>query len=144
MALPLTPVERTCTLLLSDLFLDGDPTYHYDHVARQLDELPTLISEIENFLWGEVYPVLIWNLLDTTGQWGMFFEDQVCDPINARRLANPVYRILIYIGDRTLWVLLSFFIRSSWKEVQSRLVERRASPDSHGDVPGPELSIKHD
>ena len=85
MATPLTPVERTCALLLSDLFLDGDPTCHYDYMVRELDELPMLISEIEDFLWGEVYPVLIWNLVACAGQWGAFDEDQVWQLIEQRR-----------------------------------------------------------
>jgi hypothetical protein len=48
--------RRTCATL-SDFFLDTMLTSsELEYIARDLDELPILISEIEKFLWDEVLP----------------------------------------------------------------------------------------
>lgn len=55
---------------LSDLFLDtelDDTTYQY--IARTINESDFTLSEIEQILWYEVYPVLSNNLRSVAGVW---------------------------------------------------------------------------
>jgi len=118
----LTPPERACALSLSDLFLDaGLQDWQLQAVAEELAELPLQLEEIEAFLWKEVFPVLIWNLVAHVGQWGGFTEEEVCDPIDARR-ANRFFAFLAPITSRIQSVLWSGMIVPRWEDVKQRLV----------------------
>lgn len=66
----LTPAERDCCDCLSYMFLDTqlDPTL-YDVIARDLHRSDLTLAEIHHLFWYDVYPVLIWNLVQIAGEW---------------------------------------------------------------------------
>ena len=55
---------------LSDLFLDTEiDELTYKYIARTVEESNLILSEVENILWHEVYPVLEGNLRSVAGVW---------------------------------------------------------------------------
>ena len=55
---------------LSDLFLDTEINeVNYQYIARIVSESSLSLTEIENILWHEVYPVLESNLRSVAGVW---------------------------------------------------------------------------
>src|SRR5216684_1908558 len=71
---------------LSKLFLDDElQPSDFERIAQILTESPYLLEEIEDILYGEVYPVCIWNLLSVAGEWGMFDGDRLQAAILRRK-----------------------------------------------------------
>ena len=55
---------------LSDLFLDTEiEDFTFKYIARTISESGLSLSEVEEILWYEVYPVLESNLRSVTGVW---------------------------------------------------------------------------
>ncbi|BFM21346.1 DUF7079 family protein [Gilvimarinus japonicus] len=55
---------------LSDLFLDTEiEDYVFKYIARTISECELSLSETEEILWYEVYPVLEGNLRSVAGVW---------------------------------------------------------------------------
>jgi hypothetical protein len=97
----LTPAERMCCTLLSELFLDIMLTPHdYFLIARRLRELDLPIDTIEHMLRYEIFPVLWTNFLNITGEWGGWDEDWLVDQVEKWR-ENPGN--LLYRGWLWLW-----------------------------------------
>jgi len=77
------PTERACALTLSNLFLDGTlPEWQRNGMARDLANLPFNIDQIESFLWNDVYPALIWNLIAYTGSQHCDFTSFILSPVD--------------------------------------------------------------
>lgn len=58
---------------LSDLFLDTElQQYHFDGMARAVADSPYSLSEIEEILIRELYPVCMPVLMSLTGEWAGF------------------------------------------------------------------------
>ena len=73
-----TQIEARLPLwrVLSDLFLDTElQNYHYEHIAEVVLESNFKPSEVQRFLWDEVFPALADNLRIATGEWGAFEDD---------------------------------------------------------------------
>ncbi|KAF2176973.1 hypothetical protein K469DRAFT_697607 [Zopfia rhizophila CBS 207.26] len=118
----LTADERSCCRLLSELFLDIElEDLVYGYVATSLRELALSLDQIEHIFWYDVYPVLIYNIAITAGEWIQFDTDWLCGEIEARRaktLPNAVRSALIPIS----WGLWSGMVSELWDEVKKRFV----------------------
>ncbi|KAF2175848.1 hypothetical protein K469DRAFT_679412 [Zopfia rhizophila CBS 207.26] len=134
----LTADERSCCHLLSELFLDivlEDDDYKY--VATGLRELALSLDQIEHMFWYEVYPILIYNIAITAGEWIQFDMDWLCGEIETRRaktLLNAIRTSWLPIS----WGLWSGMVSKLWDEVkkrylqlQERSLQRTAIPFSH-------------
>ena len=97
----LTPAERTCCTLLSELFLDiGLGPHNYFLIARWLRKLDLPIDSIEHMLRYEIFPVLWTNFLNITGEWAGWDEDWLVDQVEKWR-ENPGN--FFYRGWLWLW-----------------------------------------
>ncbi|KAF1828959.1 hypothetical protein BDW02DRAFT_602956 [Decorospora gaudefroyi] len=77
---PLTAPERTACYLLSEIFLDTEVEDVFrQSIARKLYDLPLTLKEIDTLFWFDVYPALIWNLVEPAGAWVDFGEEYVCN-----------------------------------------------------------------
>ena len=97
----LTPAEKKCCTLLSELFLDIWLGPH-DHflIARGLRKLDLPVDTIEHMLHYEVFPVLWTNFLCTAGEWGGWDEDWLADQVEKWRKSAGN---LLYMGWVWLW-----------------------------------------
>lgn len=76
---------------LSDLFLDteiSDTTYEY--IARTIEESGLSLTEAENILWYEVYPVLEKNLRSITGVWDGWSDAWLLEHLTRKCFAGPI------------------------------------------------------
>jgi hypothetical protein len=69
------PGRRLAWDALSDLFLDTDVSLFRDGRVQSLSALPYTISELEQILADEVFPVCKYNLISVAGVWSGFNED---------------------------------------------------------------------
>jgi hypothetical protein len=118
----LSPSERTCCYLLSDLFLDTElQDFSMEYIVRELHQLPLSLQHIENLFWHDVYPVLIYNLASVAGEWMYFEEDEVCQAIELRR-ANKLSMTMKWLWVPVTWVLWSGKVEPDWAEIKKKLV----------------------
>lgn len=95
---PMTLVERSCAWELSDLFLDTKIQGHeLDEIILKFFQLPREFCDIEAVFWDDIFPTMIWNLAFISGEWCVFSEEEVCDPINNTRASY----VWLYLGPFT-------------------------------------------
>ncbi|CAK0745923.1 conserved hypothetical protein [Gammaproteobacteria bacterium] len=82
--------RRAAWEALSDLFLDTDVSLSRSWRIEMLAELPYTISELEQILIDEIYPICKYNLLSVAGQWAGFDSGWLEEKI-LRRLASPLH-----------------------------------------------------
>jgi hypothetical protein len=115
-----TTDERSCCRLLSELFLDLEPADDdYDYIVTGLRKLSLSLDQIEHMFWYDVYPVLIYNIAITAGEWCEFDIDWLCGEIEKRRaktLLNTIRSALLPIT----WGLFSGKVSDFWDEVKKR------------------------
>lgn len=95
---------------LSELFLDTElQPADFQRLGRTLAASSYKLDEIEEILYGEVYPVCIWNLRCVAGEWAGFDSDSLQEAIlNYQRSWFKVPRFL-QMGH---WM-----IRKPWREI---------------------------
>jgi len=76
---------------LSDLFLDTEITdTTYEYIARTIDESGLSLTEAENILWYEVYPVLEKNLRSMTGVWDGWSDAWLLEHLSKRSFTGAI------------------------------------------------------
>jgi len=93
---------------LSDLFLDtdiGDLTFNY--IARTVIESKLSVSEVEEILWYEVYPVLESNLRNVAGNWEGWTDEWLLQNLPAPIRPNVIHGESLIIKE----------IKRCWQEV---------------------------
>lgn len=84
-------------LSLSDLFLDTEiEDYVFKNIARTVSECGLSLSEAEEILWYEVYPVLEGNLRSVAGVWEGWSDSWL-----VQNLPAPV-RLIAIDGDTSI------------------------------------------
>jgi hypothetical protein len=107
---------------LSDLFLDDElQPSDFEHIAQTLAASPYLLEEIENTLYGEVYPICIWNMLSVAGEWGMFDGDRLQAAILRRQQRWVKIPRFLQMGR---WM-----VRKPWQQIKKLIQERRERVD---------------
>ena len=97
-------------IALSDLFLDIElQDYQHVHIAKAMVESPYTLTEIEEILMLEVFPVCIANLQSVAGDWNGFFADWVCKSIVSTKRPNIYSR---WVNQRNFWM-----IKDDWEEI---------------------------
>ncbi|MBB1362544.1 hypothetical protein H5125_10310 [Shewanella sp. SR44-4] len=82
---------------LSDLFLDTEiEDYVFKNIARTVSECGLSLSEAEEILWYEVYPVLEGNLRSVAGVWEGWSDSWL-----VQNLPAPV-RLIAIDGDTSI------------------------------------------
>ena len=107
---------------LSDLFLDtelGEP--HLRHIARVVAASGYTEAEVEEILYGEVFPVCIWNMRSVAGEWAGFDVDW----LQGRILANAGR---FWKGWR-LYQPSRWMIRDDWQKVVAFVMELQSGAD---------------
>jgi len=70
---------------LSTLFLDTEiDDTDFAFIARVIAETDYSISEVQNILWGEVFPVLKANLISVAGEWAGWTDEWLVENITPR------------------------------------------------------------
>ncbi|KAF1835629.1 hypothetical protein BDW02DRAFT_597119 [Decorospora gaudefroyi] len=126
----LTPSERQACHEMSELFLDTEITEDdIDRIAKELCDLPwpteTRIEEFEKLFWEDLFMTRIWNLaqLAQSGEWGFFYEDEVCDDIeHYRRQRSSFGWFMKAVLLRLNWLLWGNRVYSLWHQLKARLV----------------------
>ncbi|KAH8726896.1 hypothetical protein GQ44DRAFT_142065 [Phaeosphaeriaceae sp. PMI808] len=119
----LTTDERSCCRFLSELFLDVEPEDDdYNYVTTGLRELSLSLDQIEHIFWYDVYPVLIYNIAITAGEWIRFDMDWLYGEIEARRAKTPLNAIRSALLPIS-WVLFSGSVSGLWDEVKKRYLQ---------------------
>lgn len=70
---------------LSDLYLDTDVTFSYDHIVRTLAASPYPLNALHEMLMYDVHPALYMNLMSVAGEWAGFDETWLLERIEAVR-----------------------------------------------------------
>jgi len=97
-------------IALSDLFLDTElQEYNYVHIAKTMSESPYTLTEVEDILMMEVFPVCIANLHSVAGEWSGFYENWVCKSIISAKRPNRYRR---WINSRSFWM-----VKDDWDKV---------------------------
>lgn len=74
--------RRPIWAALSDLFLDTElDESALRHIAQKLAESEYSDDELANILYGEVFPICIWNLRSVAGEWAGIDTDWLQDRI---------------------------------------------------------------
>lgn len=82
---------------LSDLFLDTEiEDYVFKYIARTVSECELSLSEAEDVLWYEVYPVLEGNLRSVAGVWEGWPDSWLLQNLPARVRPSAIH------GDPTI------------------------------------------
>ena len=112
--------RRPLWAALSELFLDTElQELDLRWIARVIVASGYSDREVEAILYGEVYPVLIWNLLQPIGQWGGFNAERLEERILARER-----RILKW----PRWLQTAhWMIRKDWRKVEEFVAEARGA-----------------
>ena len=99
---------------LSDLFLDteiDDITYKY--IAKTIQESELSLSEIENILWYEVYPVLESNLRSVAGVWEGWSDEWLLDHLKVCEEPNAIMGSAVIISEiKACWLKVIEFLPS--------------------------------
>jgi len=108
---------------LSELFLDVELLPDdFQRLGKNLSASPYAINEFEKILYGEVYPVCIWNLLDIAGVWQGFDTDSLQEAIlNHNRSWLKIPRF-VRVGR---WM-----IRKEWSKTKEVIHEHRNGASS--------------
>ncbi|WP_299040891.1 hypothetical protein [uncultured Tateyamaria sp.] len=99
------------------MFLDTDVTRSMDRLARELAATPYDEDELERILLEEVYPVCIWNLYATAGNWTGFDEEELIRRIEDTRARPGLWRRLwrpVHIWSMARMV-------PEWREIAHRI-----------------------
>lgn len=77
---------------LSDLFLDTEIEDHvFTYIARTVSECGLSLSETEDILWYEVYPVLEGNLRNVAGVWEGWPDSWLLQNLPAKVRPNSIH-----------------------------------------------------
>lgn len=77
---------------LSDLFLDTEvEDYVFKYIARTISECGLSLSEAEEILWYEVYPVLEGNLRSGAGVWEGWSDSWLLQNLPAPVRQNAIH-----------------------------------------------------
>lgn len=76
---------------LSDLFLDTEiDEVTYEYIAQVVSRSDYTLTEIENILWHEVYPVLEGNLGSVAGVWEGWTDDWLAQNLSVCQEPGPI------------------------------------------------------
>jgi hypothetical protein len=122
--------RRPVWVALSELFLDMElEAADLQRVGRTLAACPYTLKELEDILFGEVYPVCIWNLRTLDGGNFVGFD---ADLLEEAILKHERSRFKI-----PTWLQCDLgSVRKPWKEIQAVVHERRNENPSHDTVRG--------
>jgi hypothetical protein len=121
--------RRPVWVALSALFLDMqlEPP-DFQRLGRTLASSPYTLNEIEDILFGEVYPACIWNLRMLGGVYWGFDADWLEEAILKHERSR--FKIPRWLQcDRGM-------VREPWREIQAVVRERRNENSSHDTVRG--------
>lgn len=105
---------------LSDLFLDTEwEESDLWHIAQQLVESGYEDDELNSILYGEVFPVCIWNMRTVAGEWAGIDTDW----LQERILGNEGKFWMKW----RLFQLDRWLIRSDWQKVVSFVHDLRST-----------------
>jgi hypothetical protein len=113
---------------LSELFLDTElQPEDFQSLGRILAASPYTLDEIEDILYGEVYPICIWNLLSVAGEWAGFDIDCLQEAIQKRQRSWLKLPRFLQMGH---WL-----IREPWQKIKQVIQECRSGTWASGAEP---------
>ena len=103
-------IRQPLWFALSDLFLDTElQDYNFTYIAKAMKASDYSMTEIEDILMLEVFPVCIGNLHIVAGEWAGFHEDWVIKTIVRAKRPN---RFRQWMNRRSFWM-----IKDDWDKV---------------------------
>lgn len=95
---------------LSELFLDTElQPVDFDRLGRALAASAYTLDGIEEILYGEVYPICIWNLRCVAGEWAGFDSDSLQEAI--------LYYQRSWLKIPRFLQMGHWMIRKPWREI---------------------------
>ncbi|KAI2621200.1 hypothetical protein GGR54DRAFT_92399 [Hypoxylon sp. NC1633] len=111
----LSDAEKSACICLSTLFLDNEMTSaEVDDMAQSLYRLRLPITQLDDLLRNDVFPVLRTNLFSMAGVWGYFDETELINRITSHR-RQP--RIL----EAKAWAGLAGLVTGDWAQVKEKM-----------------------
>ena len=115
---------------LSDFFLDTElDEADYRRIADVLASSPYSLSDTEEILRHEVYPVLIWNLRSVAGEWAGFDRDWLRESIEPRLNKRPKFRLPL-----VQW----WMVRDHWARVTELIQHARKTKANKASILTPD------